>query len=229
MELLAGIGRDLGMATILVTHDLSVVAQACDRVVRHVRRRVIEEQAAVPLYAAPRHPYTRALLASFPDVAHPDRPLRGIPGTPPRLDAMPPGCRLRRDARWRSVRVMRGGRRSCRWRAAVVRRASASKRRAHERSGASRSRPLHDVCRTRSVLDALRRRPPRPIRAVDGRASTLRRRGTRARGRVGLRQDHDRAPAAGPHAAHRGLDPGRRRRGGHDVRRRSAGSGHQCS
>jgi oligopeptide/dipeptide ABC transporter ATP-binding protein len=54
--------------------------------------RVMEEQPAVPLYAAPRHPYTRALLASFPDVAHPDRPLRGIPGTPPRLDAMPPGC-----------------------------------------------------------------------------------------------------------------------------------------
>jgi peptide/nickel transport system permease protein len=92
MELLAGIGRDLGMATILVTHDLGVVAQACDRVVVMYGGRVMEEQPAVPLYAAPRHPYTRALLASFPDVAHPDRPLRGIPGTPPRLDAMPPGC-----------------------------------------------------------------------------------------------------------------------------------------
>jgi oligopeptide/dipeptide ABC transporter ATP-binding protein len=92
MELLAGIGRDMGMATILVTHDLGVVAQACDRVVVMYGGRVMEEQPAVPLYAAPRHPYTRALLASFPDVAHPDRPLRGIPGTPPRLDAMPPGC-----------------------------------------------------------------------------------------------------------------------------------------
>ncbi len=92
MELLAGIGRDLGMATILVTHDLGVVAQVCDRVVVMYGGRVMEEQAAVPLYGRPRHPYTRALLGSFPDVAHPDRPLRGIPGSPPRIDAMPPGC-----------------------------------------------------------------------------------------------------------------------------------------
>ena len=55
---------------------------------------VAEENTVTTLFAAPQHPYTQQLLGSFPDVAHPDRPLRGIPGTPPRLDAMPVGCRF---------------------------------------------------------------------------------------------------------------------------------------
>jgi peptide/nickel transport system ATP-binding protein len=55
---------------------------------------VAEEADAAALFAAPRHPYTQLLLSSFPDVAHPHRALRGIPGTPPRLDAMPAGCRF---------------------------------------------------------------------------------------------------------------------------------------
>ncbi len=94
LELLSQIARDLGMGIILVTHDLGVVAQVCDRVVVMYGGEVAEENAAAPLYAAPQHPYTQQLLTSFPDLAHPDRPLRGIPGSPPRLDAMPPGCRF---------------------------------------------------------------------------------------------------------------------------------------
>ncbi|HEU5324820.1 MAG TPA: dipeptide/oligopeptide/nickel ABC transporter permease/ATP-binding protein [Candidatus Limnocylindria bacterium] len=94
LELLAGLSRDLGMGIILVTHDLGVVAQVCDRVVVMYGGEVAEENEAAALYRAPRHPYTQQLLASFPDLAHPDRPLRGIPGSPPRLDAMPPGCRF---------------------------------------------------------------------------------------------------------------------------------------
>jgi peptide/nickel transport system permease protein len=94
LELLGGIARDLGMGIILVTHDLGVVAQVCDRVVVMYGGEVAEENRAAELYAAPQHPYTRQLLGSFPDLAHPDRPLRGIAGTPPRLDAMPPGCRF---------------------------------------------------------------------------------------------------------------------------------------
>ena len=94
LELLGQIARDLGMGIILVTHDLGVVAQVCDRVVVMYGGEVAEENLAGPLFAAPQHPYTQQLLTSFPDLAHPDRPLRGIPGTPPRLDAMPPGCRF---------------------------------------------------------------------------------------------------------------------------------------
>jgi oligopeptide/dipeptide ABC transporter ATP-binding protein len=94
LELLSGIARDLGMGIILVTHDLGVVAQVCDRVVVMYGGVVAEENDAATLFRAPQHPYTQQLLLSFPDLAHPDRPLRGIPGTPPRLDAMPPGCRF---------------------------------------------------------------------------------------------------------------------------------------
>ena len=94
LELLGGIARDFGMGIILVTHDLGVVAQVCDRVVVMYGGVVAEENDAATLYASPQHPYAQQLLLSFPDVAHPDRPLRGIPGTPPRLDAMPIGCRF---------------------------------------------------------------------------------------------------------------------------------------
>ena len=94
LELLGGIARDLGMGIILVTHDLGVVAQVCDRVVVMYGGVVAEENDARTLFASPQHPYTQQLLLSFPDLAHPDRPLRGIPGTPPRLDAMPIGCRF---------------------------------------------------------------------------------------------------------------------------------------
>ena len=92
LELLAELSREMGMGVILVTHDLGVVAQTCDRVVVMYGGRVAEEGDTERLFADPQHPYTRLLLASFPDLAHPDRRLRGIPGAPPRLDAMPPGC-----------------------------------------------------------------------------------------------------------------------------------------
>ncbi|HEX2766587.1 MAG TPA: dipeptide/oligopeptide/nickel ABC transporter permease/ATP-binding protein [Candidatus Limnocylindria bacterium] len=94
LELLGGIAHEFGMGIILVTHDLGVVAQVCDRVVVMYGGVVAEENTAATLYAEPQHPYTQQLLTSFPDVAHPDRPLRGIPGSPPRLDAMPAGCRF---------------------------------------------------------------------------------------------------------------------------------------
>ena len=92
LELLAGLASELGMATIMVTHDLGVVGQRCDRVLVMYGGTIAEEAEAGRLYARPRHPYTQALLASFPDLAHPDRELVSIAGTPPRLDAMPPGC-----------------------------------------------------------------------------------------------------------------------------------------
>ena len=92
LELLAGLSSELGMATIMVTHDLGVVGQRCDRVLVMYGGIIAEEAEAGRLYAKPRHPYTQALLASFPDLAHPERELVSIAGTPPRLDAMPPGC-----------------------------------------------------------------------------------------------------------------------------------------
>jgi oligopeptide/dipeptide ABC transporter ATP-binding protein len=92
LELLAGLSSELGMATIMVTHDLGVVGQRCDRVLVMYGGTIAEEAEAARLYANPQHPYTQALLGSFPDLLHPERELVSIKGTPPRLDAMPPGC-----------------------------------------------------------------------------------------------------------------------------------------
>lgn len=92
LELLAALSSEMGMATILVTHDLGIVGQRCDRVLVMYGGLIAEEAEASRLYAQPQHPYTQLLLAAFPDVAHPERRLVGIPGTPPRLDDMPPGC-----------------------------------------------------------------------------------------------------------------------------------------
>ena len=71
LELLAGLASELGMATIMVTHDLGVVGQRCDRVLVMYGGTIAEEAEAGRLYARPRHPYTQALLGSFPDLAHP--------------------------------------------------------------------------------------------------------------------------------------------------------------
>jgi peptide/nickel transport system permease protein len=92
LELLAGLSSELGMATIMVTHDLGVVGQRCDRVLVMYGGIIAEEAEAFRLYAHPQHPYTQQLLASFPDLSHPERKLAGIAGIPPRLDDMPPGC-----------------------------------------------------------------------------------------------------------------------------------------
>ncbi|HYM52459.1 MAG TPA: dipeptide/oligopeptide/nickel ABC transporter permease/ATP-binding protein [Candidatus Dormibacteraeota bacterium] len=94
LELLAALGRDFGMGTIIVTHDLGVVAQVCDRVVVMYGGRVAENADVRTTFAHPRHPYTQLLLKAFPNVGETDQRLRSIPGTPPRLDALPPGCRF---------------------------------------------------------------------------------------------------------------------------------------
>jgi oligopeptide/dipeptide ABC transporter ATP-binding protein len=92
LELLSELSREMGMSVVLVTHDLGVVAQTCDRLVVMYGGRVAEQGTTAQVFASPKHPYTQGLLGSFPDLGHPERRLESIAGTPPRLDAMPPGC-----------------------------------------------------------------------------------------------------------------------------------------
>jgi len=94
LELLASLSREFGMGTILVTHDLGVVAEVCSRVVVMYGGRVAEQGDVRTIFAEPSHPYTQALLGAFPNVGDADRALRAIPGSPPRLDALPTGCRF---------------------------------------------------------------------------------------------------------------------------------------
>jgi peptide/nickel transport system ATP-binding protein len=94
LELLRKIQKALGLAIVLVTHDLGVVAEVCDSVVVMYGGKVAEYGSADSIYNQPQHPYTRRLLASFPDVNKPGGSLASIPGTTPRLTDLPRGCRF---------------------------------------------------------------------------------------------------------------------------------------
>jgi peptide/nickel transport system ATP-binding protein len=94
LDLLERLQRELGLAVILVTHDLSVVAEICHRVVVMYGGILAESCAVDGIFNRPLHPYTRRLLAAFPDLSRPEGKLVSIPGHPPRLNAPPPGCRF---------------------------------------------------------------------------------------------------------------------------------------
>jgi peptide/nickel transport system ATP-binding protein/oligopeptide transport system ATP-binding protein len=95
LELLAGLRGKLGMAVLLITHDLGVVAEVCDRVVVMYAGQVVETGTVYEIFAEPAHPYTRGLLASLPSVDDPGKRLESIPGTVPNPVDWPVGCRFR--------------------------------------------------------------------------------------------------------------------------------------
>jgi len=93
LELLAELARDLHAAVVIVTHDLGVIARLCDRVIVLYGGRIMEEAAIEPLFEAPRHPYSRGLLAATPRLADPtDVDLRTIPGMPRAQAGKIAGC-----------------------------------------------------------------------------------------------------------------------------------------
>ena len=94
LELLDSLRQRLGMAVILVTHDLGVIAGHADRVAVMYAGRIVETAPARATFARPRHPYTEALLDALPEKAADGGRLYNIPGQPPDLTAPPPGCRF---------------------------------------------------------------------------------------------------------------------------------------
>jgi len=94
LELLDALCRDFGLALLLVTHDLPVVAQLCDRAAVMYAGEIVEEGTVDALYHDPRHPYTRLLFAATTDL-HGDGVPVSIPGAPPRLDRPITGCPFR--------------------------------------------------------------------------------------------------------------------------------------
>lgn len=92
LALLKELRDRLGMAIILVTHDLGVIAETADRVMVLYGGQVMEEARVDDLFAAPQHPYTRGLLAAIPDPRLAGRPLSPVPGSPPDMRAPPSGC-----------------------------------------------------------------------------------------------------------------------------------------
>jgi oligopeptide/dipeptide ABC transporter ATP-binding protein len=91
LDLLRSLQKKMGLALLLITHDLGVVAEMADRVAVMYAGRIVEEAAVRDLFAAPSHPYTQGLLASIPGGA-PGSRLRAIEGTVPPLGELPPGC-----------------------------------------------------------------------------------------------------------------------------------------
>ena len=94
LELLDELRKKLGLAVIFVTHDLGVVAEMCDTVLVMYGGVTAEYSDVDTIYNEPRHPYTQELLRAFPDLSNPEKKLTSIPGYPPKLDALPSGCRF---------------------------------------------------------------------------------------------------------------------------------------
>jgi peptide/nickel transport system ATP-binding protein len=92
LELLARLRDELGMAILLITHDLGVVAEYADEVAVMYAGKLVESAAVGRLFQAPRHPYTQGLLRSMPRLAGTTGPLPTIPGTVPSPLERPPGC-----------------------------------------------------------------------------------------------------------------------------------------
>jgi oligopeptide/dipeptide ABC transporter ATP-binding protein len=92
LALINGLRRDMGMACLLITHDLGVVSDCCDRAMIMYAGRIVEEGPVDALFAAPRHRYTRALLDTMPAANPPGRRLPAIPGLVPAPGARGEGC-----------------------------------------------------------------------------------------------------------------------------------------
>jgi oligopeptide/dipeptide ABC transporter ATP-binding protein len=94
LELFERLRRELGLSLILITHDLSVIAETCDRVLIMYAGKVAEEGPVRTVFAHPRHPYTAKLLGAFPNIHADRRTLDVIPGSPPDLRNPPKACRF---------------------------------------------------------------------------------------------------------------------------------------
>jgi peptide/nickel transport system ATP-binding protein len=94
LELLERLRRELSLALILITHDLSVVAETCDRAVVMYAGQLAETGRVGDLYRRPLHPYSLRLMRSVPDIGGERRLPEGIAGQPPSLSDPPPGCRF---------------------------------------------------------------------------------------------------------------------------------------
>ena len=94
LALIARLVAERGLALMLISHDLGVVASACTRIAVMYAGNVVEEAPTDDLLTRPLHPYARGLIAAVPDLDHPERRPQGIPGSIPGLIAPPKGCRF---------------------------------------------------------------------------------------------------------------------------------------
>lgn len=94
LDLMRNLRNKMDTAIILITHDLGVVAEMCDRVNVMYAGRIVEEAGVVELFKSPKHPYTAALIGSTPVLGETDKELTTIPGSVPNLIDLPVGCKF---------------------------------------------------------------------------------------------------------------------------------------
>jgi len=94
LDLMRTLQRETGTAIVLITHDLGVVAEMCDRVAVMYAGEIVEQTDVRSLFARPRHPYTQGLIGSIPILGQPKAELSVIPGNVPNLIDLPTGCRF---------------------------------------------------------------------------------------------------------------------------------------
>lgn len=94
LDLLKSLRDTYGMALILITHDLSIVLERCDKIIVMYAGHLVEYANSTDLHRNPRHPYTQGLLRSIPNIELADQKLEAIPGSPPDLLNPPKGCRF---------------------------------------------------------------------------------------------------------------------------------------
>jgi oligopeptide/dipeptide ABC transporter ATP-binding protein len=92
LEVLKTVQAETNAATILITHDLGIVAELCERVIVMYAGRIVEQGDVHTIFRNPRHPYTIGLMDSLPKLTEDEDWLRPIPGQPPSLIHRPPGC-----------------------------------------------------------------------------------------------------------------------------------------
>ncbi len=108
LALLQEVQRETGMAMVLVSHDLGVVSQVCDRVMVMYAGRVVERSSSTALFDRARHPYAQGLIGAMPDPARPRARLAAIAGTVPAAGRMPPGCSFEPRCRQAQPRCRQG-------------------------------------------------------------------------------------------------------------------------
>jgi len=94
LELINNLKQELNLTAILISHDLSVVAETCDKVAVMYAGKIVEQGDTVSMYQKPQHPYSKALIGAFPSLKGEKKKLKSIPGAPPRLILPPQGCRF---------------------------------------------------------------------------------------------------------------------------------------
>jgi peptide/nickel transport system ATP-binding protein/oligopeptide transport system ATP-binding protein len=92
LDLLADLQKRLGMAILIITHDLGVIAEVADEVIVMYAGKIVEYGDVHTIFESPRHPYTVGLMDSLPRIGVDEEWLRPIPGQPPSLISRPPGC-----------------------------------------------------------------------------------------------------------------------------------------